>query len=69
MRDQPPRLPRLGFAGFEDSSSARGHSRRAARWPLRPMQAPSAGATADAARFVSAAAIMQGIGRKPEGTE
>jgi hypothetical protein len=69
MPDQPPRLPRLGFAGVEDSSSARGPRRRRSTWPLRPMHEPGEGATADATRFVSAAAIMQGIGRKPEGSE
>jgi hypothetical protein len=69
MPDKPPKLPALGFAGFEDSSSARGRPRRRSTWSLRPTASPSEAATADAARFVSAAAIMQGIGRKPEGIE
>jgi hypothetical protein len=69
MSDKPPKLPRLGFAGFEDSRAAAGRSRRKATWSLRPMREPSECATADAGRFVSAAEVMQGLGRKPERTE
>jgi hypothetical protein len=66
MTEPPPKLPALGFAGFEDSPTARGHSRRRSTW-LRPLSpSPSEAARADAARFVDAAAIMRGIGRKPE---
>jgi hypothetical protein len=64
MPEQPPRLPRLGFAGFEDSSSARGHSRRKPRWALRPTREPSEGATADAGRFINEAELLQGLGRR-----
>jgi hypothetical protein len=45
MTDQPPRLPRLGFAGFEDSSAAAGRPRRKASWSLRPMHETGEGAT------------------------
>jgi hypothetical protein len=32
----PPRLPRLGFAGFENSAAAAGGRRRGRRWQLWP---------------------------------
>jgi hypothetical protein len=65
MTDQPTRLPSLGFAGFEDSSAAAGRRRRRSTWLLRPPHAPSDGATADAARFVTEVELLQGLGRKP----
>jgi hypothetical protein len=67
MPDQPPKLPALGFAGFEDSPAAAGRSRRRSTWSLRPNGEPSEAMAADAARLVDAAAVLQGIGRrKPE---
>ena len=69
MPDKPPKLPPLGFAGFEDSSAAGGR-RRKATWPLRPMHEPSAGEASDAARrLVKEDELLQGLGRKPERTE
>jgi hypothetical protein len=67
MPGEPPRkLPALGWAGFEASSSAAGTGRRKSRWPLNPMRA-EASASAEAARFSNlAAAITRGLGRKPE---
>jgi hypothetical protein len=52
MSDKPPKLPPLGFAGFEASSAAAGRSRRNPRWALRPMHEPSEGEAVDAGRFV-----------------
>jgi hypothetical protein len=64
MPDQPPRLPRLGFAGFEDSSAARGHSRRRSTW-LRPLSpSPAEAARADAARLITKAKLYEGLGRR-----
>jgi hypothetical protein len=67
MPDERPRLPKLGFAGFEDSPAAGGR-RRKATWPLRPLHDPSAGEATDAARrFVNEDQVLQGLGRrKPE---
>jgi hypothetical protein len=65
MPDKPPKLPPLGFAGFEDSGAAAGRSRRKPRWSLRPMHEPNAGEASDAARrFVKEGEVLQGLGRK-----
>jgi hypothetical protein len=66
MPDKPPKLPPLGFAGFEDSPAAGGR-RRKATWSLRPMQVPQDSQATDAARrFVNEAELMQGLGRRKE---
>jgi hypothetical protein len=65
MSDKPPKLPQLGFAGFEASSAAAGHGRRRSRWALRPMREPSEGEAVDASRFVKEADLCAGLGRKP----
>jgi hypothetical protein len=64
MPDQPQRLPRLGFAGFENSSAAAGTGRRKSRWALRPTDDGHGSQAADVARFVSAAEICAGLGKK-----
>jgi hypothetical protein len=69
MPDKPPKLPPLGFAGFEASSAAAGRPRRKATWSLRPMHEPSEGKAADASRFVKEAELYAGIGRKLERKE
>jgi len=69
MPDKPPRLPRLGFAGFEDSRAAAGHARRKPRWWLRPTGEEHDGQAADAGRFVKEAELYAGIGRKLERKE
>jgi hypothetical protein len=62
VSDKSPKLPPLGFVGFEASA---GIGRRKSRWPLNPMRA-EASASAEAARFSNLEAdLMQGIGRKP----
>jgi hypothetical protein len=69
MTDKPRKLPRLGFAGFEDSSAAAGTGRRKPRWAINPLR-DGARASAEGARLASLAdGIARGIGRKPEGTE
>lgn len=62
---QTPKLPALGFAGFEDSPAAAGRPRRKAMWSLRPVHEPSDSQAADAGRFVKEAQVLQGLGRKP----
>lgn len=67
MPEQPPKLPPLGFAGFENSPAAAGH-RRKPTWPLRPMRAPHDSQATDAARrFVREAEVLQGLGRRKHG--
>ena len=69
MSDKLPKLPQLGFAGFEASSAAAGTGRRKSRWAINPLQA-AARASTEAARFSNLEAeLMQGIGRKPERRE
>jgi hypothetical protein len=64
MPDQPRKLPAIGWAGFEDSSSARGSSRRKSRWSVNPLR-DGARVSAEAARFSSLESeLMQGLGRK-----
>jgi hypothetical protein len=67
MPDKLPVKPRLpdNFASFDTDQRRSG--RRKATWPLRPTALPSEAAKADAARFVNAVQVMQGLGRrKPE---
>jgi hypothetical protein len=69
MPDKPRKLPRLGFAGFEDSSAAGGTGRRKSRWAINPLRA-EARASAEGARLATLEGeLMQGLGRKPERTE
>lgn len=64
MPDQkPPKIaPPDNFASFDPL--ARG--RRKPRWAINPTHEPTGSATADAARFIDAPKLMQGLGRKPE---
>jgi hypothetical protein len=65
MPDEPPKMPALGFAGFENSAGATGRSRRKSRWAINPLRA-EASATAEAARFSNLEGeLMQSLGRKP----
>jgi hypothetical protein len=64
MSDKPPKLPALGFAGFEDSRAAAGRPRRRATWPLRPTDEGHGSRAADASRFVKEAELLAGLGRK-----
>jgi hypothetical protein len=66
MPARPPKLPALGFAGFEDSPAAGGGRRRRSRWSIRPTEEPGERLAADAARFVDQAALYAGLGRRPE---
>jgi hypothetical protein len=67
MPDKPRKLPALGFAGFEDSSAAAGHSRRKGRWAINPLRA-EARASAEGGRLAGLEGeLLQGLGRrKPE---
>jgi hypothetical protein len=69
MSDKPPKLPRLGFAGFSAEDAAAGGSRRKRRWLLWPNQ--EAGAGAAVARICTnlEPELLQGLGRKPRGRE
>jgi hypothetical protein len=61
-----PKLPRLGFAGFEDSPAAAGRRRRAT-WSINPMREPGAGEATDAARrLLNEDQVLEGLGRKAE---
>jgi hypothetical protein len=64
MPDKPPKLPALGFAGFEDSSAAAGGSRRKATWSLRPTDEGHDSQAAEASRLVKEAELCAGLGRK-----
>jgi hypothetical protein len=65
MPNNPPEKPRLpdNFAAFDIDPRRSG--RRKPTWRLRPTHAPSEGATADAARFITKANLYEGLGRKP----
>jgi hypothetical protein len=69
MPDQPRKLPALGFAGFEDSSAAGGHSRRRRWFPIHTTETPGERQAADVSRFVDRAALCKGLGRRPDGGE
>jgi hypothetical protein len=66
MAKAPPRLPKLGFAGFEDSPAAGGGRRRKPEYLIRPFEEPGNSATAEARRILPEAKVQQGIGRKEE---
>jgi hypothetical protein len=69
MPDKPPKLPPLGFAGFEASSAAAGTGRRKSRWAINPLR-DEATATAEAARLSNLeVGVYAGIGRKLERKE
>jgi hypothetical protein len=67
MPDQPPpKLPAIGWAGFEKSPAAAGHGRRKSRWAINPLR-DGARASAESARFSSLEAeLLQGLGRRKE---
>ena len=69
MTDERPKLPALGFAGFENSSAAAGRRSRKARWSINPLR-DEASASAAATRFSHLEGeLRQGLGRKPEREE
>jgi hypothetical protein len=66
MPTKPPKLPPLGFAGFEDSAAAGGGRRRGRRWQLFPVKDPGADQDADVSRWANEAELMAGLGRRKE---
>jgi hypothetical protein len=69
MSDKLPKLPALGWAGFENSSAAAGRPHRKATWSLRPGHEPGDGhgsQAPDAGRFLNERELCAGLGRKPE---